>query len=325
MKKLIVLLLAIAMVGAVSAQVTTAVSLYGQLNFLDQTGNAQFVQWGSGYDLLTFKASDKDSKYGISATIDGFLDKSYLDGINSLATTPTYPKFRDWNFWWKGQYTKVILGNNRNADFRTTLPYWAGVDVFGGTDRTTGWGVLVETLPMNGLTLGVNLPISTTAATTVSVLKSTDVGLKYDMKGVGTFAALVNLDLNTPNNVANLGFKYTGMKNLIAVVIGQLKFDANTYKGAAGFQYTGIDKLTANLEAGYVSTAGVGTYSVWGQGTYSLTDKLSASVGASYASSGYDVYGNVDYAYGNGLTSEVSVGFNSAVYYALTLYYAVSF
>jgi len=319
MKKLIVLLLALAMVGAVSAQVTTAVSLYGQLNFIDQTGNAQFVQWGSGYDLLTFKATSKDSNYGISATVDTFLDGSFLQGAADTTAV------RDWNFWWKGQFTKVILGNNRNADFRTTLPYWAGVDVFGGTDRTTGWGVLVETLPINGFTLGVNLPVSTTATSTVNVLKSTDIGVKYAINNVGTFAALVNLDLNTPNNVANLGFKYTGMKNLTAVVIGQLKFDANTYKGAVGFQYTGVDKLTANLEAGYVSTAGVGTYSVWGQGTYDVTDKLSASVGGSYASAGYDVYGNVDYAYGNGLTSEVSLGFNSAVYYALTLYYAVSF
>ena len=319
MKKLIVLLLAFAMVGAVSAQVTTAVSLSGQVDLVKQDGQGQFVQWGSGYDLLTFKATEKDGKYGISATIDGFLDKSLLDGLNA---TPT---FRDWNFMAKGKMTKVFVGKLRNADFRTTLPYWPSYDVFGGTDRITDWGLLVETLPMNGLTLGVNLPYGLTAANTVDVLQNADLGAKYAVKDVGTFTALVNLDLVAPAaNVVNLGFTFTGVKSLTAVAIGQLKLDANTYKAAVGVAYTGVDKLTVNVEGGYVSTAGVGTYSVWGQGTYDLTDAFSATAGAFYGSAGYDVYANVDYAYGNGLTSEALVGFDSALHAALTLYYTVS-
>lgn len=330
MKKLIVLLLAFAMVGAVSAQVTTAVSLSGQVDLVKEDGKGQFVQWGSGYDLLTFKATEKDGKYGISATIDGFLDNSYLDGIDAAAAVPTFtnvlPQFRDWNFFGKGKFTKVFVGKLRNADFRTTLPYWPSYDVFGGTDRITGYGLLVETLPMNGLTLGVNLPYGLTAANTVDVLQNADIGAKYDIKDVGSFKALVNLDLVAPTaNIVNLGFTFTGVKNLTAVAIGQLKLDANTYKAAVGVAYTGVDKLTVNVEGGFVDTAGVITYSAWGQGAYDLSDKLSATAGAFYGSAGYDVYANVDYAYGNGLTSEVLVGFDSAFRAALTLYYTVSF
>ena len=315
MKKLIVLLLAFAMVGAVSAQVTTAVSLSGQVDLVKQDGQGQFVQWGSGYDLLTFKATEKDGKYGISATLDKFLDADALP-----------VSFRDWNFMAKGKLTKVFVGKLRNADFRTTLPYWASYDVFGGTDRITGYGLLVESLPMNGLTLGVNLPYGLTAANTVDVLQNADIGAKYAIKDVGTFNALVNLDLVAPAaNVVNLGFTFTGVKNLTATAISKLQLDANTYAAAVGVAYTGVDKLTVNVEGAYVSTAGVGTYSVWGQGAYDVTDKLSATAGAFYGSAGYDVYANVDYAYGNGLTSEVLVGFDSAFRAALTLYYTVSF
>lgn len=310
MKKLIVLLLALAMVGAVSAQVTTSIGLYGEVTFINQAGNAVFTDYGAGWDTLTFKGSDKDSKYGFSATYNNVLD-----------TATVFGGVRDWNVWAKGKFTKVFLGKLRNADFRMTLPYWAGATVFGGTDRITGYGVLVETLPMNGLTFGVNLPIGTTADTLVNVLQKSDVGLKYDVKGFGTLIALANLDLVTPSNVVNVGFKYTGMKNLTAVVIGQAKFDANTYKAGLGFAYSGIDKLAANLEAAVTSTAGTLAYSVWAQGKYSVTDQVSATVGGSYADTGYDAYAAVGYDYGNGLSSEAKVGFDGAVYGALTLYY----
>ena len=313
MKKLIVLLLALAMVGAVSAQVTTAISLNGEVTLVDQAGKGVFTRYGDGWDTWTFKASDKDGKYGISLT-----DQNILDNSGFVV--------RDWNFWWKGQFTKVILGNLRNADFRMTVPYWAGATIFGGTDRITGYGVLIETLPKNGLTFGVNLPYDTTAANTVDVLKKADLGVKYDVKGFGTVVALLNADLVTPANVLNAGVKYTGMKNLTAVGIAKLQFDANTYKGALGFAYSGIDKLALNLEGAVTSTAGVLAYSVWGQGAYSLTDKMTATVGGSVANGGaYDAYAKLGYDYGNGLSSEVGAGYNGALYAAAKIYYSVSF
>jgi len=310
MKKLIVLLLTIAMVGAVSAQVTTAVSLSGEVVLVDEAGKSVFKDYGGG---LTFKASDKDSKYGFSLT--------YAD-INVLNVAP-----RDWNFWWKGQYAKVILGNLRNGDFRTTLPYSAGATIFGGTDRITAYGVLIENAaPISGLTFGVNLPIGIAASKTLDVLQKADVGLKYKMEGIGTATVLVNADFVTPNTVLNAGFTYTGIKDLTGVAIFQGKFNAKTYKAALGLAYSGIDKLALNLEGAYTNTAGASAFSVWGQGAYNLTDKVSATVGGSVANGGaYDAYANLGYDFGNGLSSEVGGGYNGALYAAAKIYYSVSF
>ena len=313
MKKLIVLLLTIAMVGAVSAQVTTAVSLSGEVVLVDEAGNSVFTDYGAGNDTLTFKASDKDSKYGFSLT--------YAD-INVLNVAP-----RDWNFWWKGQYAKVILGNLRNGDFRTTLPNLAGATIFGGTDRITAYGVLIENAaPISGLTFGVNLPIGIAASKTLDVLQKADVGLKYKMEGIGTATVLVNADFVTPNTVLNAGFTYTGIKDLTGVAIFQGKFNAKTYKAALGLAYSGIDKLALNLEGAYTNTAGASAFSVWGQGAYNLTDKVSATVGGSVANGGaYDAYANLGYDFGNGLSSEVGGGYNGALYAAAKIYYSVSF
>jgi len=313
MKKLIVLLLTIAMVVAVSAQVTTAVSLSGEVVLVDEAGNSVFTDYGAGNDTLTFKASDKDSKYGFSLT--------YAD-INVLNVAP-----RDWNFWWKGQYAKVILGNLRNGDFRTTLPYWAGATIFGGTDRITAYGVLIENAaPISGLTFGVNLPIGIAASKTLDVLQKADVGLKYKMEGIGTATVLVNADFVTPNTVLNAGFTYTGIKDLTGVAIFQGKFNAKTYKAALGLAYSGIDKLALNLEGAYTNIAGASAFSVWGQGAYNLTDKVSATVGGSVANGGaYDAYANLGYDFGNGLSSEVGGGYNGALYAAAKIYYSVSF
>jgi len=313
MKKLIVLLLTIAMVGAVSAQVTTSVAMSGEVVLVDEAGNSVFTDYGAGYDTLTFKASDKDSNYGFSLT--------YAD-IKVLNVAP-----RDWNFWWKGQYAKVILGNLRNGDFRTTLPNLAGATIFGGTDRITAYGVLVENAaPISGLTFGVNLPIGTVASKTLDVLQSVDIGLKYKMEGIGTATVLLNSDFVTPNTVLNAGFTYTGIKDLTGVAIFQGKFNANTYKAALGLAYSGIDKLALNLEGAFTTTAGVSAFSVWGQGAYNLTDKVSATVGGSVANGGaYDAYANLGYDFGNGLSSEVGGGYNGALYAAAKIYYSLSF
>ena len=312
MKKLFVLLLAFAMVGAVSAQVTTSIGLYGEVTLVDEAGQGVFSPWGNGYDTWTFKATDKDGKYGFAMT-----DQNILDGGGLV--------LRDWNVWGKMLGGNLSVGSLRDATFRLTLPYWAGATIFGGTDRITGQGVLFTTDAKNGLTLGVNLPYSLTAGNAVDVLKSTDVGVKYDAKGVGTAFALVNLDLVTPANVVNAGFKFTGMKALTATVIGQAKFDADTYKVGAGVGYTGVEKLTANVEGAFTSTAGVTAYSVWAQGAYAVTDLLTATVGGSYATAGYDVYGAAAYDLGAGFSVEANVGFNSALYANAKLYYSVAF
>ncbi|HEY9053973.1 MAG TPA: hypothetical protein VIO60_04065 [Rectinemataceae bacterium] len=314
MKKLIVLLLALAMVGAVSAQVMTAVGLYGEVTLVDQAGNGQFIQWGNGYDTLTFKAQDKDGKYGFS-----FTDQNLLDG--------NFDTIRDWTVWGKIPVLKgkLSVGKLRNGTFRLTLPYWAGATVFGGTDRISGQSVLFESDAKNGLVFGVALPYSLTAGPALDTLKNVDLGVKYDMKDVGTGFVMANLDLDAaPGSVINAGFKYVGMKALTATLIGQAGLNNSTYKVGFGAAYTGVEKLAANLEAALTSTAGVLAWSVWARGAYDVSDPVTVAVAANYGSAGYDVNAAVTYDLGAGFSAEVAAGFNSAFYAAATLYYGVS-
>ena len=312
MKKLIVLLLAFAMVGAVSAQVTTAVSLSGNVIIVNQDGKATFAPNGNGYDTITFKASDKDGNYGVS-----FTDQNLLDG--------SFDTLRDWTVWYKTANFKAFMGLLRNGDFRIASVYgYSGY--MGSTDRISGYGLLVESLPMNGLTFGVNLPIGTTAADTVDVLQKADLGVKYAIKGVGTAIAMANLDLVTPANVLNLGFNYTGVKGLNAVINFRGKFDANQYNAYLGLDYTAIDKLEAYVEAYFQSNAGTIGWQVFAEGDYDLTKTLTAIVGGAVGDASYlDVYGELDYAFGNGLVAKGVVGYNTALYAQLKAYYSISF
>lgn len=332
MKKLIVLLLALAMVGAVSAQVTTAVGLYGEVTLVNEAGQGVFTPWGNGYDTLTLKAQDKDGKFGFSLTdqnvLNGFATLyESLDGdLNSDGDTlDKVAAVRDWTVWGKVLGGKLSVGNLRDGTFRLTLPLWNSYTLFGGTDRVSGNGLFYVYGPKDGLTLGVNLPYGTTAAATLDVLKNADLGVKYDVKNFGTVFALANLDLDAaPANILNAGVKFTGVKNLVATGIAKLQFNTNKYNAALGFSYTGVKNLAAYAEAALYSNAGVVTYSVVAQGTYDVTDAVSATLAAFYGSAGYDVWAALGYDLGAGFSAEASLGFDSAVWAAATVYYALS-
>ncbi len=332
MKKLIVLLLAFAMVGAVSAQVTTAISLSGNVIIVDQAGKATFAPNGDGYDTWTFKASDKDGNYGFSITDQNILSQITLlapDGADTN-TDPDQVKVggfdvRDWNVWYKTPYFKAIMGSLRNGDFRLASVYGYS-SYMGSSDRISGYGLLLETLPKNGLTFGVNLPIGTTAANTVDVLKKADLGAKYAIKDVGTLFAMANLDFVTPANVLNAGFNYTGVKGLNAILNFRGKFNADQYNVYLGLDYTAIEKLEAYFEAYFQYNAGTIGWQVFAEGDYDLAKNLTAIVGGAVGDASYiDVYGELDYAFGNGLVAKGVVGYDTALYAQLKAYYSIAF
>lgn len=338
MKKLLAILLALVVVGGAFAQVTTAISLSGQVTLYDQDGVTTFARDGADYDVVTFKAADADGKYGFSIS-----DNNFIDGIG----VP-----RDWNVWAKGKYTKVILGNLRNGDFRTLLT--EGDVGVGSTNRITNYGVLVESLPMGGLTLGVNIPSPEAGADFADVIKNVDIGAKYDLEGFGSFTALVQLSnadaINatlgtkydrdgvaaTTTDVAfdalflNFGVTYTGVENL--TVNGVFKFvksenlDASDIYFGLGGYYT-MDKLYA-----YAEFAGINrdefTWDTSVAGVYTIMDPMTAKLNVTYNSDNdYGVYGTLGYDYGNGLSSEIALGYGSAddFTYSTSLYYSVAF
>jgi hypothetical protein len=137
------------------------------------------------------------------------------------------------------------------------------------------------------------------------------------------------------------------MKDLTAVAL--FKYAQNAKDGATvasyadvtsfalGLAYSGIEKLALGLEGTYTTNgqtatkawSGVAAYDVRAKAVYSLTDALSATLGGVYTTYirdgiDYDAFAQVAYDYGNGLSSEATVGFDGAFHAALVLYYGVS-
>lgn len=316
MKKLFVLLLAFAVVGGAFAQVTTAIAASGNIKVLtkDATNDnvSVFAPKGNGYDTITFKGTDKDGKFGFSIT-----DQNWLaDGFNAI---------RDWNAWYKGQWTKTIVGKLRNSDFRATLPNGLYANYLYGFDRISGYGALIETTTLGALTAGVNLAISDTAAPVADMLKKTDIGVKYAMEGTGTAYVFANLDLVAESNIIGLGFNFTGVENLTAAAIYYGTFaSSSTHAFALGADYS-MDKLGVAVEFdGKYASAFDGEIAA--QVSYGVTEKMTAYVGGMYDFGGdYDAFGEIEYDYGNNMGSDFTIGYDGDLYYTLKLTYSVSF
>mgnify|MGYP000911018214 CR=1 FL=1 len=204
MKKLIVLLLALAMVGAVSAQTAAPA-----LKFSGAVYGG--VQYDSGTDLVSF-----NRWYG--GSLDAFrmrLNGSYSNDTIGMSfrlqsndfTAPAFVRGLGWTKFFNGALT-TKAGKLDDYSFAT----W--YNSFGNFDGVTGAELIVA--PIDGLKLGVVVPVYFGAARKSLSDTSKDLafGLAYAAKGVGDLVATVNLDpVNKPGVTA--GF------NLKAVKIGR--------------------------------------------------------------------------------------------------------
>jgi len=319
MKKLIVLLLAFALVGAVSAQVTTAVSLSGQVRLIDEALKSTFNDNGT----VTLQASDKDGKYGFSISDYNVI----ADGFDSVG---------DWNVWYNNSWGKMIFGNLSNGDFTLALPVGYTTQ-FENTEYVEGYGLLYETPTVKNLTFGVNLPVPTAGEKTVDMLRTSNVAAIYSDKNV-TWVALADLDFVTPNNIVDFGLKYTGFPALTVVGLVEGQFDKANYLLAGGLAYKGIDKVTLNVEASYQTKGGY--YDAWGQVAYAVTSAVTAKAGGYYGffkgkstatppvadATKYDIYGSLAYSFGNGLSLSGLAGYNQKGFHGnANINYGVSF
>lgn len=339
MKKLFVLLLALSMVvGVAFAQVTTAISLSGGVKLIDQDTLSKFEQDGAGYDTLTFKATSADGTYGFSMTDENILG-------SDIGSTGSGIDVRDWNVWYKlfGGKAKVTFGALRNGDYRTTLPNWE-VDTFGGTDRINVQGVLFQAYPVDGLSLGLGLPVSTTAKDTVDyTLKGVDIGAAYTIADIGKATVLVRLNesfdpdgttgplvADTDATMINAGFSFTGVEGLTANLLGKYVTSTN-YSGtyfAAGAEYAVTEALTAMAEFGLKSVEDTTNWDIWARGKYVLTEMFYG-----YATftindaSDYTVIATPGVDFGNGFSAELDIGYDSLkdFVYDVYLYYSIAF
>ncbi|HRY80021.1 MAG TPA: hypothetical protein P5117_05145 [Spirochaetia bacterium] len=319
MKKLFVLLLALAVVTGAFAQVTTSISLQGQVKVLNEDSQGQFVPKGDTYDTFTFKAST--DTYGFSMT-----DTNWLTGLTAPDGFQGFGDIRDWNVWYKlaDGKVKVTFGNLRDATFRTTLTGWLAD--FGAMDRIAGYGLFTTWMPMDGLTVGLNLPFGLTAEDTADVLQKADIGLQYKIADVGTLNVLVDLNMVGDDNVFELGFAYTGVENLTATAIYKGELDAEIHSFVVEGDYV-MDALEAG--ASFMGIADASTDFAWevnAYGYYDITEKIYSGLEIYYWSDEtYDFWGNLGYNFGNGLKADLSLGYNADFYYAVALKYAVTF
>lgn len=320
MKKAIVLLLALAVLGgAVFAQANVKVALSGAVTIIDQDQNGVFAPDGNGYDTLTITAT-KDN-FGFSMT-----DQNILTGGIEL---------RDWNVWYQlfDKKAKVTFGNLRNGDFRMLLPNAVAANL-AATDRITGQGMLLQAYPMDGLTLGVNLPYGLTAEATADVFQKLDLGAKYVIADVGTVILLANLKATTAATdivpvgeytLVNFGFTFSAVENLTATVLYKGYFgDETAHKFGLGLGYT-MDALSVGAEFAGAYTTELAWDLALTAG-YDITDAIYAGADFAFDSdSAYDVSAYVGYNFGAGLKVEAGFGYNEEVYYSLKAKYAIAF
>jgi hypothetical protein len=306
MKKLIVLLLTIAMVGAVSAQVTTAVSLSGSVYLWNKQSAAADKATLSPNGTLTFSAQDKDGKYGFKVK------------DNDLITTPAFnPDY--WAVWSKVSGVKASMGSLNGGSFVQYFNNgWLGSS--NPTDAMYGNGLLVETATaISGFNVGVFLPLS--GATLSNTLQMTSAGFNYAVGEIATVCGQVNLDLVTNATTANVGFDYTGFPGLDAYGWFEYQQAGSKVAGGVGGQYKAKTwRAGAEFE-------GANNFSAWdvvANARYYVTPVLFVQVRPEYRSTNrFRVRGYVNYAFGNGFSAEAMAGYdNNPVGYTGFISYA---
>jgi len=325
MKKTLAILLALVVVGgAAFAQVTVAAGASGTVYLVDQDGKASFARDGSGYDVLTFKASKDKSSFAFN--VDNY-DK-YADGTGADFL------IRDWNYTTANDFAKVIVGKVRNGDFRSAMAngWYANV---GATDRFfngANYGIVAETQSLGALTLGLGLPIPEAGVVSTDMLKMTNVGASYAIANIGTVKALGELDLRDGKNSRVAGsFELSAVKDLSATLYAvSVLADAPTLFVAGSAYYT-MGKLFVGAEAEYfnkfvTSSATYDGFDVNGKIAYSVTDSLTGwAKGGLNVDKTTQVYAGIDYGFIPGLTATAQIGYTDAIQGNVNISYAFAY
>lgn len=207
MKKLIVLLLALAMVGAVSAQAAApapALTFNGYLNtgmeydsttgfaylWNADTGNNTRVRLNAVYTNGNFGLNFRLQNSDVGGSMSGQLFGQALVWGNLFNNMVTYKAGRLNDYTWATSW-----------------------NAWGNFDGQTGFQVQVK--PVKGLNLGFFVPLAATKTVLATdALKAANVAAKYTADGVGSF--LAHLDLGTTTNALILGANITAVKDLTA-------------------------------------------------------------------------------------------------------------
>lgn len=299
MKKLIVLLLAFAMVGAVSAQVTTKVSLSGSVYLeKDTSGSGTPVSSlspnGTGYDVLTISGADKDGKYGFA-----LLDRN-------LISTAALNVDR-WYVWSKFDKAKLTLGGSMGGGDYVQYVNNGWIESVDPSDGFANTGIQLDYNVSDALKVGAFLPLSGAAA--VDTIQAAKVGFAYSAK-TATVVGQANLDIVGAKNLVNVGFDFTGVENLDTYGFAEYQIDAAKALFAVGAQYkTATYRVGAEFEG---SAATAFAYDVVLNARYYVTKALFVQVRPEYYSTTrIRVRSYVNYAFGNGFAGEIMGGYDT--------------
>jgi len=256
MKKLIVLLLAIAMVGAVFAQDQKAVATFGA--YLDASGD--FMD-GAGPGLYSETYYNYSSGgVGFSATVVGAED-IFKQVRNYSVSYQILPEL------------KVLAGRLREGDARIS----SYIDGNGFSTRVANvQNGLMGKISYMGVGLGV--------FSTLDKIDNTNIALSYTVKDV---AKLVGGYLGTSKEFW-AGADVLAVKGVTARVGFQHKTTNNFIYATAGSSSL-VDKLTLGLDADMALSPF--TFGVQGNAEYAITDKYSAGAKVWY-DNGDAWYGN---------------------------------
>lgn len=203
MKKLIVLLLALAMVGAAFAQAAApALTFSGYLN----TG----FQYDTGTDLVKLYGAyaGQTSRLRLNAAYtNGDFGVNFRYQSNDSATAPTVGQALVWG----NLFNKMVTFKaGKLNDYTWATPY----NAFGNFDGQTG--VQVQLKPVAGLNFGVFVPLVAAGATPANTFKDMSIAGKYSASGLADF--LVNLNLGTAANALYGSVNVTAVKDLTAIL-----------------------------------------------------------------------------------------------------------
>jgi len=330
MKKLFVLLLALAVVTGAFAQVTTSVTLSGAMYLENSRGDGETVTYlapdGSTYDTLKLKAS-KDDKFGFE-----LYEKNVLAAI----------AIDNWMVWYDVGFAKFSFGQ---LDGGSYVQYFNNgwIENYTPTDNIAR-GLLVESMDFGGLKLAAFIPGDAQPTTGATVQDFTDIrdyykrsvlAASYTIEDMAKILFQYNLGLTeegvSDTSNVNLGFDFTGVEMLD--VYGWVNYDftgSGALTGGIGGQYkTGTFRAGAEFEM--QSADDVMAFDVVGNVRYYVMPTLFVQARVAYLNdkNTYDddpsatttlvQYGDsrvwvktyVNYAFGNGFAFEGMVGYDT--------------
>ena len=269
MKKLIVLLLAFAMVGGVFAQtadpaLTFSGYVYTGFQY-DSTSDSLYLYNAAtpNYTRIRWNMAYTNGDFGLSFRVQ-----------NSDVVAPTSPQLFTQALVWGNLFNKTVTFKaGKLNDYTWATPYYA----WGNFDGKTGFQAQFK--PVAGLNFGFFVPLQANTTVLASdVLKDINVAAKYTVNDYGTI--LAHLNLGTAANALYLSANVSAIEDLTLIVESAIAdlTAAGTNTTVNEYVSYSMGDLAVGLFAQQAFAASFG-WSVAPEVSYAMEDK---EIGASF-------------------------------------------